>query len=798
MTTELQNFISEKLKEIFSLEGKEWAEVYITPLNRIDITIVSNKADSIEENAVSSEVSKLIHTFNNSANVSASIAYTIGFIEIYTIEDAEDFGIHHMEIKREPITWSDVININKQKVEREKRTGLYKVINFYSYKGGVGRTIALIQVAYLLAKQGKRVLLVDLDIEAPSLHRIFKKQVNDETFGVTYGLVDYLFEKTMSVNKRDQKIKTRELFCEISFDESISGSMYVIPATKQLDSQYIFKLSQLQTHIIYENKYLEDLLGNLEKDLNVDTVLIDSRTGINQWGAFSLLGFSDQIVFVTYPNEENIEGVNQVIKLMDEAGLENYVVAMSKIVTSADGQKYSDSLFEKLNVNQMMPINIPYNSAIAMTDAFPAKDITEPYKELSDFIIENDNIDFNISYLNRADRQHLTKNIFYDFNDSTVIDTDSEAKVLKDNNYNVVIYNSQSELKKIHKNSEYFQEISERIHISDEQGRTLFYPQRSIPIWYTSEQSELANCLKNNNSSWDLKWLAFILYEINQYKSIEKNSKLLNGCDELQGKDFEAYCNYLEQYIKDEILGIITFAILFEARDYYDINEENIKKQHPKKIINQNVSVFIDISLLFNQYSGEEWLISLISIIKLFKKNIPSLRIVAAVSSELYYGRYEKLFSDLKGSIIRLEWNESDIKRLLISNINRDVFKDYFDEYSVRRRFLNEYSTINLISHIVSEETNKQYEYNILSELLPIDLIIGTRTICGKYSEKMLSWLTKKLKKELPFISSEIVINIMRNAADIEIQSNNKDTQDRLISVKSIEKAINRYLAGLS
>ncbi|QNU65406.1 hypothetical protein EHE19_010695 [Ruminiclostridium herbifermentans] len=62
----------------------------------------------------------------------------------------------------------------------------------------------------------------------------------------------------------------------------------------------------------------------------------------------------------------------------------------------------------------------------------------------------------------------------------------------------------------------------------------------------------------------------------------------------------------------------------------------------------------------------------------------------------------------------------------------------------------------------------------------------------------MLSWLTKKLKKELPFISSEIVINIMKSAADIELQSNNKNTQDRLISVKSIEEAVNKYLSGLS
>ncbi|WP_411172456.1 ParA family protein [Nitrosomonas sp. Is35] len=36
-----------------------------------------------------------------------------------------------------------------------------RIITFYSYKGGVGRTFALANIAVLLAKRGKRVLLMD-------------------------------------------------------------------------------------------------------------------------------------------------------------------------------------------------------------------------------------------------------------------------------------------------------------------------------------------------------------------------------------------------------------------------------------------------------------------------------------------------------------------------------------------------------------------------------------------------------------------------------------------------------------
>ena len=43
------------------------------------------------------------------------------------------------------------------------------ITTFYSFKGGVGRTMALVNVAYELVRRGRRVLAVDFDLEAPGL-----------------------------------------------------------------------------------------------------------------------------------------------------------------------------------------------------------------------------------------------------------------------------------------------------------------------------------------------------------------------------------------------------------------------------------------------------------------------------------------------------------------------------------------------------------------------------------------------------------------------------------------------------
>ena len=49
-----------------------------------------------------------------------------------------------------------------------------QIITFYSYKGGVGRTLALANMATQMVRWGRRVLLVDFDLEAPGLDSMLR------------------------------------------------------------------------------------------------------------------------------------------------------------------------------------------------------------------------------------------------------------------------------------------------------------------------------------------------------------------------------------------------------------------------------------------------------------------------------------------------------------------------------------------------------------------------------------------------------------------------------------------------
>ena len=62
----------------------------------------------------------------------------------------------------------------------DARRPLGRIVTFYSYKGGTGRSMALANIAWILAGGGKRVLVVDWDLEAPGLHRYFRPFLLDK------------------------------------------------------------------------------------------------------------------------------------------------------------------------------------------------------------------------------------------------------------------------------------------------------------------------------------------------------------------------------------------------------------------------------------------------------------------------------------------------------------------------------------------------------------------------------------------------------------------------------------------
>src|SRR5258708_29093693 len=83
-----------------------------------------------------------------------------------------------------------------------------RIVTFYSFKGGVGRSMALANIAHILARDhNSSVIAVDWDLEAPGLHRYFN--IADKELGE--GVIDYLSRYKNLVREPKSNIKQEDL-----------------------------------------------------------------------------------------------------------------------------------------------------------------------------------------------------------------------------------------------------------------------------------------------------------------------------------------------------------------------------------------------------------------------------------------------------------------------------------------------------------------------------------------------------------------------------------------------------------
>jgi MinD-like ATPase involved in chromosome partitioning or flagellar assembly len=185
------------------------------------------------------------------------------------------------------------------------------VCTFYSYKGGVGRTFALANVAVLLATWGYRVLCIDWDLEAPGLHVFFEPLLAPDTLGD--GVVE-LVERS----RAEPDVDWTSAVAPVPVP-SAAGRLDLMPAGR-FDDSYVDRLQQLDWAELYE----EDALGaSLERARaqwvqTYDAVLIDSRTGITDVGGICTVQLPDIVVFSFTPNQQSIDGVLDVLQRAEE------------------------------------------------------------------------------------------------------------------------------------------------------------------------------------------------------------------------------------------------------------------------------------------------------------------------------------------------------------------------------------------------------------------------------------------------------------------------------------------------
>lgn len=183
------------------------------------------------------------------------------------------------------------------------------VVTFYSYKGGVGRTMALVNTAALLAKAGKRVLVVDFDLEAPGLTSYAPFACAD---GLS-GLVDYIEEYRRDM--RAPKASDFIVACEFA-----GNPIWVLPAGASASPGYTDRLNKIDWAALYDDEggfeMFEDLRNQWKAydGVGFDYVLLDSRTGHTDVGGICTRQLPDAVIILFVPNKQNVTGLAPIVR----------------------------------------------------------------------------------------------------------------------------------------------------------------------------------------------------------------------------------------------------------------------------------------------------------------------------------------------------------------------------------------------------------------------------------------------------------------------------------------------------
>lgn len=182
------------------------------------------------------------------------------------------------------------------------------VTTFYSFKGGVGRTFALVNVAIELAKTGRRVLLVDFDLEAPGIHTFASLRPSEPHPGIIEYVTDYVATRVAP--------DLRDFVYEVKNVTDQGGPIWIMPAGRG-DCEYRAQLSSIDWQALYAKLdgflFFEDLKAQWKAVLEPDYVLIDSRTGHTDVEGICTRQLPDAVVVLFFPNEQNLCGLKDVV-----------------------------------------------------------------------------------------------------------------------------------------------------------------------------------------------------------------------------------------------------------------------------------------------------------------------------------------------------------------------------------------------------------------------------------------------------------------------------------------------------
>jgi MinD-like ATPase involved in chromosome partitioning or flagellar assembly len=189
-----------------------------------------------------------------------------------------------------------------------------QIISIHSFRGGTGKSNTTANLAALFTAAGKRVGIIDTDIQSPGIHVLFG--LAGDSIG--YSLNDYLWGRcSIEQAAHDVTDVVR------SGGKSSAGQLYLIPSSIQADAI----VNVLREG--YDVSKLTEGFRSLINELQLDLLLIDTHPGLNEETLFSL-AISHALLIVMRPDQQDYEGTGVTVEVARSLDVPRLLLLVNK------------------------------------------------------------------------------------------------------------------------------------------------------------------------------------------------------------------------------------------------------------------------------------------------------------------------------------------------------------------------------------------------------------------------------------------------------------------------------------
>jgi len=193
-----------------------------------------------------------------------------------------------------------------------------KIITLHSYRGGTGKSNIAANLAYLIAKRGHSVAVLDTDIQSPGVHLIYGMDQGR----VTFTLSDFV------LGKCELEETAYDISDELDLGAS-GGRLLVLPSRMSVED-----ISRVLADGYDANK-LNSEFNKLLTELELDFLFLDTHPGLNKETLLTT-SISDNLILLVRPDKQDYHGTALLVEVARRLQVPRVSMLLNKVLSTMD------------------------------------------------------------------------------------------------------------------------------------------------------------------------------------------------------------------------------------------------------------------------------------------------------------------------------------------------------------------------------------------------------------------------------------------------------------------------------